>query len=140
MSLINSKQFNQPVNITGSLYGTASYAIFAANGGGGGATFPYSGNAQITGSLSISGSATATSFTGSLQGSASYALTASYAINGGGTGNGFPYSGDAIITGSLLVSGSGNFTNGLNVNGTLTNNGTQINTAGLALANYYNFI
>ena len=56
MSLINSKQFNQPVNITGSLYGTASYAIFAANGGGGGNTFPYTGNAVINGSLLISGS------------------------------------------------------------------------------------
>ena len=61
MSLINSKQFNQPVNITGSLYGTASYAItasYALNGGSGGsgAGFPYSGSAVITGSLLVSGS------------------------------------------------------------------------------------
>jgi hypothetical protein len=38
----------------------------------------------ITGSLNVSGSVTAFSFTGSLQGSASYAITASYAMNGGG--------------------------------------------------------
>ena len=44
--------------ITGSLFGTASFATtasFAMNGGGG-ATFPFSGSAIITGSLLISGS------------------------------------------------------------------------------------
>lgn len=62
----------------------------------------------ITGSLEVSGSVTAISFTGSLLGSASYALTASYALNGGGGGSGagFPYSGSAVITGSLTVSSS----------------------------------
>ena len=62
----------------------------------------------ITGSLNVSGSVTAESFTGSLFGSSSYALTASYALNGGGGGSGagFPYSGSAVITGSLTVSSS----------------------------------
>ena len=47
------------------------------------------------------------SFTGSLQGSSSYALTASYAMNGGGGGGAsFPYTGSATITGSLIVTGS----------------------------------
>jgi hypothetical protein len=46
-----------------------------------------------------------TSFTGSLQGTASYAVTASYALNGGG-GAAFPYTGSALITGSLGVTGS----------------------------------
>jgi hypothetical protein len=97
----------------------------------------------VTGSLTVTQGITG-SFTGSLVGTASYstqALSASYALTASYVaGAGFPYSGSAVITGSLLVSGSGNFTNGLNVNGTLTNNGIQINTAGLALANYYNFI
>jgi hypothetical protein len=40
--------------------------------------------------------------------SSSYALTASFALNGGGGGGvGFPFSGSAVITGSLNVSGSG---------------------------------
>ena len=59
----------------------------------------------ISGSLTVSGSVVAHSFTGSLQGSSSYALTASFALNGGG-GSSFPYTGDAIINGSLIVTGS----------------------------------
>jgi hypothetical protein len=71
--------------------------------------------------VSISGSVTAPSFTGSLSGSAtnaisaSYALTASY-ISGSGAGVGFPFSGSAVITGSLFVSSSfisGSFTGSL---------------------------
>lgn len=69
----------------------------------------------------ISGSLTSLQLiaTGSLKGSASYALTASYALSGlsssyaltasyatnAGSG-GFPYTGSAVITGSLQVSGS----------------------------------
>lgn len=46
-------------------------------------------------------------FTASLHGTASFALTASYAMNGGGGGGaGFPFSGSAVITGSLFVSES----------------------------------
>jgi hypothetical protein len=58
----------------------------------------------ITGSLDISGSINVTG--GQLNGTSSYAITASYAMNGGG-GNSFPFSGSAVITGSLLISGSG---------------------------------
>ena len=60
------------------------------------------GDSQITGSL------VATSFTGSLQGSASYALA-------GGTPS-FPYTGSAIISGSLEVIGDTNLNGNLTLN------------------------
>ena len=81
MALIKPEQLRSgSYNITGSLFGTSSFAV------------------------------TASYFSGSIPNaiSASYALTASYALNaGGGGGAGFPFSGSAVITGSLLVSGSG---------------------------------
>jgi hypothetical protein len=64
-----------------------------------------SGSGRFTGNLTVTGSVIATSFTGSLQGTASYAvqaLSASWAP--GGTP--FPYTGSAQITGSLTVTGS----------------------------------
>jgi hypothetical protein len=54
-------------NITGSLFGSSSYATqalsssyavtasYALNGGGGGSSFPYTGSAQISGSLEVNG-------------------------------------------------------------------------------------
>jgi hypothetical protein len=64
---------------TGQLYYTASSAF---GGGGGGSTFPFTGNAVITGSLLVSGSSSGLSgITGSLQGTASWAQSASNAIN-----------------------------------------------------------
>jgi len=93
MSLIAGRQ------ISGSV-ASASYATtasFALNGGGGSSidtgsfaitgSNTFIGNQTITGSLNISGSTiqqgslTATSFTGSLQGTASYATTSSYVLN-----------------------------------------------------------
>ena len=59
-------------------------------------------------SLTINAPVIASSFTGSLSGtatSASYAVTASYALNAGG-GSSFPYTGSALISGSLAVTGS----------------------------------
>jgi hypothetical protein len=77
-------------SFTGTLTGTSSYATnalsasyaitasYALNGGSGG-SFPYTGSAIITGSLTITGSLNVTGgITGSLQGTASYALTASF--------------------------------------------------------------
>lgn len=88
------------------------------------------GPLKVSGSVNVSGSIVATSFTGSLQGtsswannviSASHALTsvsssfannatsASYALNATSasyvstSANGFPFSGSAVITGSLLI-------------------------------------
>jgi hypothetical protein len=63
-----------------------------------------SGSGRFTENLTVTGSVIATSFTGSLQGTASYAvqaLSASWAP--GGTP--FPYTGSAQITGSLTVTG-----------------------------------
>jgi hypothetical protein len=68
----------------------------------------------VSGSDAVLNSVTATAgLTGSLSGSAtsaissSYALTASFALNGGG-GAAFPFTGDAQINGSLSVTGSFN--------------------------------
>lgn len=93
MSVIRGSQISSTsLALTGSIQGTASYAVtasYALNGGGGGNTFPYAGNAVITGSLLVSGSGLTVTgsvgvsggITGSLQGTASYAdyaTTASY--------------------------------------------------------------
>jgi hypothetical protein len=74
-------------SITGSLFGTASYATQALSAsyapGGGGSAFPFTGNAVITGSLNVTAG-----ITGSLLGTASYAtqaLSASYAPSAGGS-------------------------------------------------------
>jgi hypothetical protein len=68
-------------------------------------------SSAFTGSLTVSGG-----ITGSLEGTASFATTASFALNGGGGGSAFPYVGTAIITGSLVITGSAgaaiNATNG----------------------------
>jgi hypothetical protein len=93
MALIKPEQLRSgSYNITGSLFGTSSYAnyaltaSFALNGGGGGSSFPYTGSARITGSLVVTGSAiisgslavtgsvrATAGFTGSLQGTATFA-------------------------------------------------------------------
>lgn len=69
-------------------------------------------SSAFTGSLTVSGG-----ITGSLEGTASFATTASFALNGGGGGSAFPYVGTAIITGSLVITGSAgasvNATNGI---------------------------
>jgi hypothetical protein len=59
-----------------------------------------SGSGRFTNELVVTGSLIAPTITGSLQGSASYALTASYALNGGGGGGG----GGTV---SLIVAGPG---------------------------------
>jgi hypothetical protein len=91
MALIKPEQLRSgSYNITGSLFGTSSYANFAltasfALNGGGGSSFPFTGSAIITGSLVVTGSVKATAgFTGSLQGTASlatFATTANFANN-----------------------------------------------------------
>ena len=111
-------------NLTGTAsYATsASYALTASYLEGYISPFPYSGSAVITGSLTVSGSSTLTNIgpaifsgslivtegiTGSLFGTSSYALTASYAMNGGSGGGNF------IATGSISASvslGTGSFT------------------------------
>jgi hypothetical protein len=66
-----------------------------------------SGSSAALSSLTVTNSVTAESFTGSLQGSASYALTASYALNGGGSGTG------STITGSFANTTSFTFSHNL---------------------------
>ena len=110
--LANTHQFTGSVSITGSLavngspailtnqtssmsVSTASFALTASyiSGSGGGVGFPFSGSAIITGSFLVSSSfvdfTKATyvtgSFTGSLQGTASYASYALYAGNSPGS-------------------------------------------------------
>jgi hypothetical protein len=67
--------------LTGGLF-RASLGGGGGGGGGGSAVspFPFTGSAEITGSLRVIGPVTATSFTGSLSGSAISALTASYVL------------------------------------------------------------
>jgi hypothetical protein len=71
------------VAISSSFATTSFFAVsasWAPGGAGPGTTFPYTGNAVITGSLQVSGSSGGLSgITGSLFGTASRALTASYA-------------------------------------------------------------
>jgi hypothetical protein len=63
--------------ITGSLFGTASYATTASYLEGYISPFPYTGSALITGSLEVTGSVSSTGgFTGSLFGTASFANVA----------------------------------------------------------------
>jgi len=116
--------------ITGSLFGTASWAINAL-------TASYAANVPATASyalqaLSASFASTA-SYAANVPATASYALqalsasnalTASYALNA--QGSGFPYTGSAIITGSLIVTGS--------VNASLGFTGSLFGTASWAVS------
>jgi hypothetical protein len=116
--------------ITGSLFGTSSYATSASFASTASYVNPLNQIVQITGSLGISGS-TGTLFsanvdtiiftgsaaisgtlnvtdgiTGSLFGTSSYAITASYALNAGAGGGGtstFPYIHPTTITGSISI-------------------------------------
>jgi len=121
-----SGSFNQfgNINVTGSL--TVSSSTFTANnnvilGTDSSNTVvvnstidsdivPYEGGTRNLGSNSAQwNNVYSNAFTGSLFGTSSFALTASYATNAG-AGAGFPFSGSAQITGSLLItelSGSG---------------------------------
>ena len=80
-----ARQFKPGQLQTGSLFNiSSSYALtasFALNGGSGGSSFPYTGSARITGSLVVTGSVKATAgFTGSLQGTATFANAANLAF------------------------------------------------------------
>ena len=117
--------------ITGSLFGTASWAIssslattasYALNAAGSG--FPFSGSAIITGSLlvsqsgvTITGSLNVTQgITGSLLGTSSWAisaLTASYISGGLSVPNGLVMTGSIVISGSEVLTGSLNVTQGI---------------------------
>ena len=124
--------------ITGSLFGTASYATQAlsasyatqalsasyAPGGSGTPAFPYTGSAQITGSLGVTGSINATSITGSLFGTSSYATTASYWSGSILNATSASYAATASLLLGSVVSASypttASYANNFTVAGTLT--------------------
>lgn len=118
------------INVTNTvgIYGQQDATVASIKlGSGGGTVSGKSGNIGIgtinptSASLTVNGNVWATSFTGSLQGTAqtaSYvlnAVSASYAPN-----TTFPYTGSAIISGSLIVTGSFEATSSL---GLLRNSG-----------------
>ena len=74
------------------------------------------------------GTTDSVSITGSLMGSSSYALTASYALNGGGGGS-FPFTGSARILGSLIVTGSVTISGSANEHLTASSRFIQLGTA-----------
>jgi hypothetical protein len=81
-----------------------------------------SGSGRFTSNLTVTGSVIATSFTGSLQGTASYAtqaLSASWAPSV--ASNPFPFTGSAIISGSLGITGS------LSISGSVIRNTDGLN-------------
>ena len=125
------------INIGGLIFGTGSYSTTsgtpssaAANGRIGinkvspTTTLDISGSTLITGSLNVS-----QGITGSLFGTSSQALTASYLLGGGGVVT-FPYSGSAQITGSLGITGSLNVT--LGITGSLFGTASQAVSASYA--------
>lgn len=144
LGVTGSADFLSTVNLyggaTGSLFGTASYAItasYALNAGstdtgslvetasfsnpiitftkGDGTTFLINLTDLVPATASLA--LTASYFSGSISNaiSSSYALTASYVANV----SSFPYTGSAIISGSLAVTGSTNLSGSLFVNGLL---------------------
>jgi hypothetical protein len=135
---------NVTQGITGSLLGTASYATTAsyALNAGAGSGFPFSGSGVITGSLLISGSglivtgsiSSTGGFTGSLQGTSSWAsnaVTASYIATASWANNALtasyvnPLTQTVIITGSLISSGSNTFIGSQTVTGSLSTSGSN---------------
>lgn len=99
--------------VAGGLF-RASVGGGGGGGGGGSVTpaFPYTGSAEITGSLNVIGPVSASLFTGSLTGSlfgtASNALTASYLNPLAQT---VRLTGSLVITGSVIISSSATFVN-----------------------------
>jgi len=85
--------------------GTGHHTVGNSNITDNGTTVQINSNTQITGSLFVTAG-----ITGSLEGSSSYALTASFALSGGGGGG-------SIDTGSFATTGSNVFTGDQVVNG-----------------------
>jgi hypothetical protein len=94
----NSKQLTGSYGITGSLGISGSTGtLFSSNAD----TIIFTGSAAISGTLNVTDG-----ITGTLFGTSSYAITASYALNagaGGGGTNTVPYIHPTTLTGSILV-------------------------------------
>ena len=98
---------------TVGVYGQQDQTVASIKlGSGGGTISGRSGSIGIgttlptSGTLHVSGNIFATSLTGSLFGTSSWAVSASWAPGGGSSTPTFPYTGSAIISGSLIVTGS----------------------------------
>lgn len=72
---------------------------------------------QFTGSLFVTDSILANSFTGSLEGTSSYALTASYALNANFDTGSFATTGSNLFKGDQVISGSIDITGSLSLTG-----------------------
>jgi hypothetical protein len=90
--LLTASVSSNTIEFTKGNGSTFSLTVDTGSGGGGGSTFPFNGNAVITGSLLVSGSSGGLSgITGSLFGTSSWAvsssqsISSSYASNGGVT-------------------------------------------------------
>jgi hypothetical protein len=104
--VISNYNNTDPIIFATSTARTEKVRITAGGQMGIGVTSPAAGT-SLHAALIISASAVqATSFTGSLLGTASFAVSASWAPGGGGGGASFPYTGSAVITGSLVLTGS----------------------------------
>lgn len=110
-----------------SAVGNTNEIAIGYNSRGNGSNTITLGNTATT-RLFTSASIVAPSYTGSLFGTSSWAVSASFALN---NVNGFPYTGSAIISGSLVVTGS---VSGRVLSGSISSNTCSIN---LALANYF---
>ena len=92
----------------------------------------------VTGSLNVSGSVTATSFTGSLRGTASYALnalTASYALTSGGGGGGVSFVGGTNVDNRIITATGA--TPELEGEANLTFDGSILSVTGTVTANSF---
>jgi hypothetical protein len=122
-TIITASIISASSGITGSLFGSSSYALSASYAPGGSATFPYTGTAVISGSLNVSGSVTASNvnlinLTDTTNANKVLVLeTATGKIfTTSSIGSTFPYTGNAVISGSLTITGS----NALNITGSAT--------------------
>jgi hypothetical protein len=108
-SLTISGSLNVSQGITGSLLGTASWAINVVNGGGGGSVGTLAQVTALGASTTVPITASiisASSFTGSLFGTASWAQSASNAINARTASFVNNLNQDLSITGAVILSGS----------------------------------
>lgn len=89
MSIINTKQINSPLNITGSLFGTASWATNVVNGSNIDLSSYVTTSSYNAFTSSVLTTSSFNSWTGStnsrFSGTSSFATTSSHALNGGVT-------------------------------------------------------
>jgi len=88
--------------ITGSLFGTSSWALNSV-GGGSGATFPFTGSAIITGSLQVTGSVSV-----SIGSSTELQIRSTGVTMGSGASDSHSVTGSLSVSGSVNVGDSGN--------------------------------